>query len=128
MVLPLSPVTCLIWAPGISLWSVFTWGICADDVYSITVLLAVPVALPVQATLNPRAVSWLAVVAARPATPVPLSTWSCTWPGLTVGTGWGLAWSARFAVFRMWLSLAIAWNSSSAGGRVNSTCALGLAG
>src|SRR5262249_60614085 len=107
MVLPLSPVTCLIWAPGISLWSVFTWGICADDVYSITVLLAVPVALPVPATLNPRAGSWLAVVAARPATPVPLSTWSCTWPGLTVGTGWGLAGAGRFAGVRVGVVLGI---------------------
>src|SRR5215831_21105993 len=116
MVLLVRPVTCLIWALGISLWSVFTWGICAADVYSMTVLLAVPVALPVPATLNPRAVSWDAVVAARPATPVPLSTWSCTWPGLTVGTGWGLACAARRAVLRMWLSLAIARNRSSADG------------
>src|SRR5215469_1965317 len=127
MVLPLRPVTCLSWALGISLWSVLTWGICAADVYSMTVLV-VPVALPVWATLNPRAINSFAVVTARPATLVPLSTWSCTWPGGTVGSGCGLAWSARRAVFRMWLSLAIARNNWSANGWLNSTWSAGLAG
>src|SRR6266704_89498 len=110
-----------------SFWSVFTWGIWVAEAYSMIVPLAA-VALPVPATLKPRAVSWLAVVEASPATLVPLRTWSCTWPGLTVGSDCDLAWAARRAVLRMWLSLAIARNKSSAGGWANSTRSFGLSG
>src|SRR6266568_1000566 len=124
---PLRLVTCLAVAPGISFWSVFTWGIWVAEAYSMIVPLAA-VALPVPTTLKPRAVSWLAVVEASPATPVPLRTWSCTWPGLTVGSDCDLAWAARRAVLRMWLSLAIARNKSSAGGWANSTRSFGLGG
>src|SRR6266849_7972915 len=125
MVPPWRPGTCLTWAPGICCWSVFTWASWDADAYSIVVLLAA-VALPVLATLNPRAVSWFAVVAARPATDVPFRTWSCTLPGFTVGTGSGLARPARRAAFRMWLSRAIARNNWSADGWLNSTRLLGL--
>src|SRR5215472_18458628 len=127
-VLPLTLDTSLSCAPGICFCSVFASGISLADPYSISVLLET-LALPVPATLKPLALSWLAVVAARPGVFVALNTWTCTLFVLTVCTCGDFAALASLRATRSrWLSRATARNNGFASCVFSSTWLPGLGG